>query len=173
MNAQEIKARSIEINKSVKAIGTDIHNHLLSIMKHIAEHRDTTLATHFLNLMVNNDKAGDSRSIVRADAVKNWFEAFAFVTWAKAKDGKAAFKLNKTALDSLDTAEAMKEHVGMAKANPWNVYTKAKPLASFDLVAAIKAAVERAEKAQKNPEDFKSVKIDADKLATLKSLIEG
>ena len=65
----------------------------------------------------------------------------------------------------------MKDHVNEARANPWNVFTKAKPLASFDLIAAIKAAVTRAENAQKNPEEYKTVTIDADKLATLKALL--
>ncbi len=164
---KEINARSNEISKNAKSLGKEIHSHLITIAYHVGNHRDTSVATTFLKLLHDADKA-----VVRSDAVKNWLEAFAFVTWGKQKDGKDGFKLNKSAHESVmsDAGEA-RAHFKTANANPWNKYTKAKPLQSFDLDAAIKAAIKRAETAQDNPADFKEVKIDDTKLAALKALI--
>jgi hypothetical protein len=173
-----LKARSAELAKSVRSIGKEIHTHLCDIMKHIASKEangDVTPATHFLTLLMMNDKEGESRAIVRADAVKNWLEAYAFVTWSKDKAGKAAFKLNRKALDSVvSDNDAFRTHCKEAASNPWNVYTKAKAFTFFDLDAAIAALVKRAENAPDVPlelqEAGKHHKIPADKLAALKAL---
>lgn len=166
----ELKNRSIEIAKSAKEIGKAIHLHNMAITRHIIATRDVTLATHFVTLLMNN-KDGESRSIVRADAVKNWFEAFGFCTWAKTKDGKAGFKLAKTALDSLSDPDEMKAHIKLASANPWNVYTKAKPFQIFDLEAAIKSLVKRAEdKANETGPNGEHHKVNTVVLESLKAL---
>lgn len=145
LNALEI--RSVELSKNVKAIGVDIHNHLVSIMLDIIKNRNTGIAAHFLKLLMNADKEGNSKSVVRADAVKNWLEAFAFFKYPlDKKTGKRADKLNKTALDSLLTPADIAAHIKTAKANPWYKYTSAKPFdAALDIVAIIKGAVKRAE----------------------------
>lgn len=173
-----IEARSVELSNSVKAIGVEIHNHLCDIMKDIAKNRNTGVAAHFLSLLVANDKEGNSRSVVRADAVKAWLEAFAFCRFGS-KDGKLTDKLNGAALESVLDVKAMADHVKTAKANPWNVFTKAKPFVNFDLLAIIKGAVDRAdlrEKATKTgelkiPEGAKADNIPADVLAKLRELI--
>lgn len=172
-----LKDRSIELAKSVRSIGKEIHTHLCDIMKHIASKEangDVTPATHFLNLLMDV-KEGESRSVVRADAVKNWLEAYAFVTWGKDKSGKAAFKLNRKALDSVvSDNDAFRTHCKEAASNPWNVFTKAKPFTFFDLEAAIASLIKRAEDAPEIPADLqaagKAHKIPADKLAALKAL---
>lgn len=167
MNTKEINAKSAELSKSAKELGKEIHSHLITIAKHVAEHKDTSVATVFLNLMHNQEKA-----IVRSDAIKNWLEAFAFVTWGKQKDGKEGFKLNKSAYESVTASkEETTKHFKLANANPWNKYTKAKALTSFDLEAAIKAVLKRAENAHDNPAEFKEVKIDEEKLNALKALV--
>lgn len=145
-----IETRSVELAKNVKSVGKDIHDHLVTIMQDIAKNRNTGIARHFLELLMNNDKAGDSKAIVRADAVKIWLEAFAFVKFPidKAK-GKRTDKLNKSMLDELKEPAAMAAHIKTAKANPWYAYTTAKPFDNpLDIIAIIKGAVERAEKRQ-------------------------
>ena len=174
---KSIKARSVELSNSVRSIGKEIHTHLCDIMKFIASpeaNGDVSTATHFLTLLMN-EKEGESRSIVRADAVKNWLEAYAFCKWGKDKSGKAAFKLNRKALDSvISDKDALRVHFKEAAGNPWNVFTKAKPFTFFDLDAAIAALVKRAENAPDIPAELveagKSHKIPADKLAALKAL---
>lgn len=168
VEASELKARSIEINKSAKTLGKEVHTHLMHIAKHIAMSRDTTLATHFVTLLMNKDAEGESRSIVRADAVKNWLEAFAFCVWGKQKDGKEGFKLRSEALANIEDT-----HFATAAANPWNEYTKAKPFAIFDLDKAIEALIKRAEEKQgEECPEGKAHKIAAAKLEALKALAE-
>lgn len=160
-----LKNRSIEIAKSAKSLGVEIHKHNMSIARHIAETRDVTLASHFVKLLMNS-KDGESRSIVRADAVKNWFEAFGFCTWGKTKDGKEGFKLHKTALDQIEA-----DHFKVASANPWNVYTKAKPFQIFDLEAAIKSLVKRAaDKINETGPNGETHKVNTATLEALKAI---
>ena len=139
-----IETASVLIAKNVKAVGVEIHNHLVVIMTDIVKNRNTGNAAHFLTLLVANDKEGNSKSVVRADAVKNWLEAFAFVRFGN-KDGKLTDKLNGKALDSLVDPKEMAAHVRTAKSNPWYNYTTAKPVVPFDIIEAIKSAVKRAE----------------------------
>lgn len=142
-----IETRSVELSKSVKAIGTEIHLHLVDIMVDIAKNRNTGIAGHFLKLLMNVDKAGDSKAIVRADAIKNWLEAFAFAKFPIDKaTGKVGDKLNKSMLDALTDPKEMALHIKTAKANPWYAYTTAKPFDNaIDVIAIIKGAVKKAE----------------------------
>lgn len=169
LNSVEIRAKSIEIAATAKDIGKVIHTHCMNIARFIASpeaNGDVTTATHFLTLLMNKDKEGEKRSIVRADAVKNWLEAFAFVTWGKTKDGKEGFKLSR---DRLNAAEP--DHFKVAGGNPWNVYTKEKPFSIFDLDKAIAALVKRAaEKSSEVCPEGIHHKIDAAKLAALQEL---
>lgn len=166
MEAKTIRENSVEIAKTVRGIGVAIHRQCMVIAKHIGETEDVTIAWHFVSLLQNKDNA-----IVRADAVKNWFEAFGFCRFGKTKDGKDGFKLNRSAFDSVmqDNDERSK-HFKTAMSNPWNKFTKAKALQSFDLETIIKSAIERADKAKSEPSAFKSVKIDDDKLSKLREM---
>lgn len=167
----DLKARSIELATSARQLGKDIHTHLMAIARHIASpeaNGDVSLATHFVTLLMMKDKEGESRAVVRADAVKNWLEAFAFCQWGKTKDGKEGFKLSRTRLDEITA-----DHFKVAASNPWNVYTKAKPFQIFDLDAAMKALLKRAkEKAEEQTPEGVKHKIDVDHLAKLEAMIK-
>lgn len=175
-DAKTIRARSIEINKAARTLGKDIQSHIVTIARHILSEEsngDTSLATHFVTLL-NEKREGQSNSIVRSTAVKNWFETFAACTWGKTKDGKEGFKLNKKMRDHLlANSSDMKEHMTSAIRTKWNELTPEKPFQVFDLDAAIAALVKRAEeKAQEETPEGKHHKISAEKLELLKSLAD-
>ncbi len=134
---------SIDIVKSINALGNTIQKHLIDLMKHVIKSGDVTPAYRFVTLLQGKlDEKGKSKSPVRPDAIKTWLRDFAFVSFGEhgAKLNKAA---RKSACENIDTT---REHVKLATANKWNVYTKAETkVSAFDLVALIKAAVKRAE----------------------------
>ena len=169
MNAKEIRIASVEIVKSAKDLGKLIHSHNIEIVKHIFSegNGDFTEATFFVTKLRNSDK-----SIVRAAAVKAWFEAFAGCTWGKTKDGKEGFKKARGMFAAIEAD--LPANMRAARANPWNVYTKAKAFSFFDLDAAIAALVKRAENVDEVPAELaaagKGHKINAEHLAKLKDL---
>lgn len=174
MNKQEIRARSVEIVKSAKDIGKAIHTHCLAIVEHSFDpergNGDFSEAT-FLVAKLHADK----KSVVRADAIKAWFEAFGGMKWGKHKDGKEGFTKAKGMFAAITaTPESLKENFAAAKANPWNVYTKAKDFTFFDLDKAIAALIKRAENLEEVPEalakEGKGHKINPEHLAALKAL---
>lgn len=164
---QAIRNASIELAKSAKSLGVEIHKHNVVLMKHVVEHRDVSVLTHFINLLMMNDKDGNSNSVIRAVAVKNWMEVFAFGKWTS-KDGKGSFKLNKTMLDAMSPDE-LKAHVRVAAATPWNKLTKEKPFPIFDFDAALASLIKRAnEKRLEVGDNGERHKVDEDHLSKAK-----
>lgn len=167
-----LKKRSAEIARTVKDIGVEIHKHLCSIMEHTIEHRDVSLFTHFVNLLEMKDGDGNSHSIIRVNAIKSWVAQFGPARYGRTKDGKPGFKLKADMLDAiLETDEKRKEHVRTARATPYNKFEPEKELPSFDFDRALKALVERAEKAMKNKKDFRKVTINQEHLDSAKALL--
>lgn len=167
-NYQTIKANSIAIAKTAKEIGKEIHNQCLVIAKFIADPQnngDVSLATHFVKLLNS-----DGKSVVRSDAVRLWFEGFAFCKWGKQKDGVDGFKCQTTALKQIqsDDAEA-KMHWTTAKATPWFKYAREKKFVAFDFDAALASLVKRAnEKANETGPNGEKNKVNLEHLAKVR-----
>lgn len=176
-SATDIRNRSIEIHKAARLLGKDIQSHLVDIAKHILSvesNGDVSLATHFVTLL-NEKKEGESRSVIRSVAVKNWLETFSACVWGKDKSGKEGFKLNKDMRNFLlSNPKDMTIHMKDAATTKWNELTPEKPFVSFDLNAAIAALIKRAEDklGEEVPEGQKGHKIDTAKLELLKTLAE-
>lgn len=169
-NYQTIKANSIAIAKTAKEVGKEIHNQCLVIAKFIADpanNGDVSLASHFVKLL-NNDR----KSIVRSDAVRLWFEGFAFCKWGKQKDGTEGFKLSAAALKHIQTDDAeAKKHWTTAKATPWYSYAKEKPFVVFDFDKALASLVKRAnEKATESGPNGEKNKVNLEHVAKVREL---
>jgi hypothetical protein len=167
---KEIRDTSIALAKSAKTLGVEIHKHNVVMMKHVAEHRDVSVMTHFLGLLMMKNPDGVSHSVVRAEAVKNWFETFGFAKYGKDKDGRTGFKLNKSMLDTM-TADDLKAHFKMAAATPWNKLTPEKPFQIFDFDKALASLIKKANEKRLEVGDNGEVhKVDDTHLAAVKEL---
>lgn len=167
---QSIKANSIAIAKTAKEVGKEIHNQCLVIAKFIADPQnngDVSLASHFVKLLNN-----DSKSVVRSDAVRLWFEGFAFCKWGKQKDGTEGFKLSSATLKHIQSDETeAKKHWTTAKATPWYSYAKEKPFIAFDFDKALASLVKRAnEKATETGPNGEKNKVDLAHVARVREL---
>lgn len=152
--AKALNNTSKQIGKDAKAFGRRIHTHLIAIAKHVLAHRDATVGGVFLKEMMDVDKEGNSRSVVRSEAIKNWLEAFGFCKWVKDGD-KQVMKINKKMLDAVSgNLDETRKHFKEANATPWNKLTPEKPFNGFDLDAALKAVLTRAEAADKKARDY-------------------
>jgi hypothetical protein len=180
MTVKEIRARSIEIHKSTRDIAKQVHEHLLTIMGHIVAHKDTTVATHFYMLLAEVSKSdGKSYSVIRASAVKEWLETYAFCRFGKQKNGQPGFLLANKAYDAffgddgkLIIAEYAK-HVASAKGNPWHKIKADETFKPFDLMVQLASLVKRAEtkaKEDRKGPNGETDSIPADILAALAEL---
>lgn len=175
LSAEILNSNTVEIAKSAKVLGKDIHIHLVNIATYIFATKDVTPATRFLVAMQNNKKVDggtEKHSIVRDDAIKNWLETFGLCKWGKNKAGEPAFRLNGAMYDALiaDKQEAA-IHFATAKKTPWNKLTPAKPYTVFDLDKALASLLKRAEdKAQEVGPNGEKNNVDPEKLAKLKAI---
>lgn len=165
---KQLRARSIVLLKTTSKLGADIHAHLMDHVAFIRQTRNVTPLHDFIQSLAMLDGEGNSRSIVRASAVKTWAEAFAF--YRTDKDGNP--KLASKAMDALDDA-AFGKHIAKAATNPWHKFSKDKAWKEFDLVAMIKSLVGRAEekRLEKVPEGCKPHHIPEEALKALKAII--
>jgi hypothetical protein len=126
--------------------------------------------THFTNLLDMTGKTKDgkvtSKSVVRVNQVRSWFERYGFASFGKdKKTGKLQFRLSDKARKEISA-----DHFKVASANPWNTL-KSEGADEFHAIKsneAIAALIKRLEKAAND--DARNV-INADHLAALKAII--
>ena len=171
--SKELKSRSLEISKAAKAVGKDIHKHLVNLMVHAFENKDVSTFTHFRSLLEMKNKDGESHSIVRVKAVADWINVFGIAVYGKTKDGKDGYTLNAKMHAALAADKnEWKEHLKQAKATPWNKLSPEKPYSVFDLDKALAALVKRAEeKADETGPNGEKNKVDTARLDALKALL--
>lgn len=175
--ASTLNATSKSIWTATRDIRKDIQSHLSNLLVYIMTNRDCSPAYYFTKLLTE-ERAGKSYSIIRAAAIKDWLEEGAFCRpHTDKKTNMKTYRLNKSALDELlaQGEEATAEYVKRWSATKWNEYKADPEFKGFDLDAAIKAAIKKAEEAVANDdlteEQRKKVIVPADKLAALKALV--
>jgi len=156
----QLNSRTAQLCSSSKKLAENIHLHCVDIAEHFKEHGDTTAASLLIQAL---------HSAVRKNALKNWFEAFSgmkYVAESKNKDGKIKpehFIRNKDIpFEQIDLDAAL-------ETSPWD-FTPEPVFKPFDLNAAIKALIKKAEKAGEDAEHQEAHVIPDDKLAALKAL---
>lgn len=156
----QLNARSSVLASRSSKVAEDIHLHMVDIVEHFKAHGDATAATILHNVV---------HSAIRKNAIKNWFEAFGgmkYVAESK-KDGKVKpehFIRNKAVpFEQIDLEVAFEN-------TPWD-FTPEPKFKAFDLEAAIKAAIKKAEKALEDTEHAGEHSVPASKLEVLRSLV--
>lgn len=162
-----LNLRSAEIAKLARTLGKDIHNHCLGIMSAVILYRNVTPAVRFIQLLDECDKEGNSRAIVRSNAVAKWFETFAFVRF-KTEDGRiVGGKLAAKTLDGMNETE-LDDNMRSAKSMPWNTLVKQEKFNPFDLEKALATLVKNAKtKRNERGPNGETNKVDPDLLAAI------
>ena len=148
---------SAAIEKSIKSIAkrsqkllVDIHTTAVSILCHIEQHREVSLANKLANQLVNavNKK--------HQNDLRQWFETYSQSTYNK-----------ETKQLDFDKAKAANEVEGTQ--NPFYAMNPEKEYQGMDLLKSIQNLIDLAERkqAKKNAAD----KIPAEKLKALKALV--
>ena len=172
LTKQNLNARSVELGRiySPSKAGKEIHNHLLDLLAfniHPDRNGDVSTLTKFIKEMNHNGKA-----IVRIDAISTWIARYCPAEWSKS-DG--VFKGKPKVAAKMFSDDNGKAHIKQAASEPWFAMVKSDPTPKgFDLDKAIAALVKRAGEAKENADgsfDPSKVKIDAEKLTLLETLM--
>lgn len=171
INTASLKVEASTVAKNAKQIGAAIHTLAMKMARHAELTKDVSAMTYFVTLLDNKARDGGNASIVRSNAVKQWFISFGFARWAKDKTtGKEGFKFNQKALDA-----KAEDHYKQANAMPWNRLSKEaefKPVDSFEMIGRLLKSLE--DKATFVDEKTgKKHSIDPKHIAAVKSLYEG
>lgn len=151
---KKLNATSEMLVKASGTIDKRIASHLVDIAKHIngAGNGDVSAANYFFSLL-------SSTSGVRKDAVGNWLMAYAGCSWNQDKK-KFGRKKDFTFSEQLATE------------NPWYKFTPQKEFKPFDLDAAIKALLKRANNALEDTENEGKHKVNKDHLKMLEAILD-
>lgn len=146
-NVKILNARSLELGKTAKELGKEIHLHCLALMQHVqANSGDISVCKVFLDALSPTDKAGKNASIVRSEAVKKWLQDFAFLSFEKNEKGRVVAKLAAKKFKEAKQ-DNFAAHNKAARVLTWNKYTP-EPAAvkAFDVDTAIDNALKAIEK---------------------------
>lgn len=143
-----IKTRSAKLD-------ADLHLVAVSCIKHTAEHNDPDTTTRLV------DALGKS---ARKQALIAWVLNYGAMT----QDAAGKLVYDKTRRDAV----LADDNIAAAEAEPFWDFMPEKPYVQFDLEAAIKALLKKAEAAVAKAEQDES-KVPADKLAALRALADG
>ncbi len=136
-----------QVNVTGKALENLIHTVAVSVISHIEQHREVSLANQLIDAVP---------TMARKNALRDWLIAFGkmrFDTETK------VMVFNKTGKTDIETGTQ----------NPFYLFVPEKEYQPFDLLAAVTVLVNKADKAKEKGN--KKDKIPADKLDALRKLV--
>jgi len=136
-----------QVNVTGKALETLIHTVAVSVLAHIEQHREVSLANQLIDAVP---------VLARKNALRDWFVSFGKI---KFDTETKLMAFNKTGKTDIVTATQ----------NPFYTFVPEKEYQPMDLLAAITVLVNRADKALEKGN--KKDKIPADKLDVLRKLV--
>ena len=186
-DAKTLNKATDSLVKSGKDWRREVHKHMVNILDYVSESRDVTPAYRLFSKLSEMDKESKSRSHIRSNLVRIWFERFAFCR-VDTKATKPGFKLAATTLNGMvagendshetmrDKAEAFRAHRNEAKATPfWTLESKSDNEPTFDLDKLLESLIKRVDEAlsavSAGTRTAEKVKVNADRLAALKAIV--
>lgn len=175
---KSLNKRSDVLVSRMNTLGDDIHTHLNNMLHHVLSQneagdycKDVSAFTYFV-IRSEMQQGDDKQSVVRVKAIKDWIATFGLASFGKTKDGKSGYTLDRKMFAAVTaTTDEKAAHIKLAAETVWHKFSPEKDAPSFDFEKALAQLVKRAEKADANREEYKSVSINVEKLAKVAALL--